>query len=36
MMMSRVFTPQKIDEHFAWLKGAGDEFLSNFPAVQHS
>jgi hypothetical protein len=34
MMMARVFTPQKIDDHFAWLKGAGEEFLSNFPVVQ--
>ena len=30
---ARVLTPKRIDEHFAWLKGAAPEFLDNFPAV---
>jgi hypothetical protein len=31
---SRVLTPKRIDDRYAWLKGADPDFLSNFPAVQ--
>src|SRR4051812_13069115 len=31
--MARVLAPTKIDDNFAWLKGAGPEFLSQFPTA---
>ncbi len=31
--MARIVAPTKMEGNFAWLKGAGPEFLNNFPAT---
>jgi hypothetical protein len=31
--MARVVSPTKMEGNFAWLKGAGPEYLNNFPAT---
>lgn len=31
---ARTLTPKRMEGEYAWLKGAGDDFLANFPAVQ--
>jgi hypothetical protein len=34
LIAPRALFPKKIDNQYAWMKGAGPEFLNNFPAIQ--
>lgn len=33
-LMARVLVPTKIDDRYAWFKGCGNEFLSQFPPAR--
>lgn len=33
MLMSRIVRPQKIDDHYVWLRGVHPEYLARFPEL---